>query len=225
MSTEILHHYGEEFKLDSAIKVVPYVMELLNPASVIDVGCGIGTWLSQYKKAGIPRILGVENEHIKHFKTYVDFEHYQFANLEEIVNKPVTQRFDLAHSVEVAEHLHPEFAQAFVNYLVTLSDKIVFSAAIPGQTGENHFNEQYPHYWAGLFHQKGYVYLDPFRKKFWNDTKVDWWYRQNMFLVVKENLIDEINAERWDGQFYVIPDLLDMYTKHFRTINSYSLSK
>jgi hypothetical protein len=224
MENKVLHHYGEEFNLASAEQMVPYILELTKPESVVDVGCGIGTWLSVYKHSGIPDIVGIENEHIKYVDTYIDLEHYQFANLEEIITEPPSRTHDLVHCLEVAEHLHPESAPGFVNYLASLSDKIVFSAAIPGQTGENHFNEQYPQYWADLFRRKGYIYLDPFRKKFWNNPHVDWWYRQNMFLVVQENIADQIDADRWDGQFYVAAELLDMYTRHFDTVNSYSLS-
>ena len=224
MDKRVLHHYGEEFNLASAEQVVPFIIELVKPESVIDVGCGVGTWLSVYKRLGVPEVLGVENEHIKYVDTYIGLEHYQFANLEEIITEPLSRTYDLVHCLEVAEHLHPEFAPAFVNYLVSLANMICFSAAIPGQTGENHFNEQYPHYWAELFRENGYVYLDPFRKKFWNNPNVDWWYRQNMFLIVKEDIANDLNAVRWDGQFYVAAELLDMYTQHFNTVNSYSLS-
>jgi len=32
--------------------------------------------------------------------------------------------------------------------------------------------------------EHGYVRLDPFRKNIWQDSRVAWWYRQNLFLYV-----------------------------------------
>lgn len=51
-------------------------------------------------------------------------------------------RFDLAISVEVAEHLPKEAAETFIDNLVSLSDEVVFGAAYEHQGGVNHLNEQ-----------------------------------------------------------------------------------
>ena len=62
----------------------------------------------------------------------------------------------------------------------------MFSAAIPGQGGQNHINEQWPTYWQEFFQKYDYDMIDFFRPKIWNNTKIERWYRQNMFLVVKK---------------------------------------
>lgn len=110
----------------------------------------------------------------------------------------VKDKFDLLISLEVAEHLTGDKASSFIDMLTRLSDRIVFSAAIPGQTGENHFNEQYPHYWVKLFADQGYVVLDPFRKKYWKSS-VNWWYAQNMFLFIKNDIPVGLQNAAWDG--------------------------
>ena len=84
---------------------------------------------------------------------------------------------------------------------------------------QHHLNEQYPDYWQNFFARRGFVYLDAFRKKFWNNKKVDWWYRQNMFLVVKEELAGSLPFERWDGGVWIVPDLYDLYVRTFDTKN------
>jgi cyclopropane fatty-acyl-phospholipid synthase-like methyltransferase len=70
-------------------------------------------------------------------------------------------RFDVAISAEVAEHVKPQFADNLVNQLVTLSDQIMFTAAVPGQGGGvDHVNEQPNSYWIEKFVRRGYVYLE-----------------------------------------------------------------
>ena len=56
----------------------------------------------------------------------------------------IDRRFDLALSLEVAEHLPPECGSEFVQTLTDLSSVILFSAAIPFQGGTDHLNEQWP---------------------------------------------------------------------------------
>ncbi|WP_462137916.1 hypothetical protein [Candidatus Mycalebacterium sp.] len=105
------------------------------------------------------------------------------------------EKFDLAISLEVAEHLPPERAESFINYLTTLSDFVLFSAAIPLQGGINHFNEQWQDYWADLFEKKDYVPFDIVRAKIWNNEKIKNWYKQNIILYVKKNEIHRIKTE------------------------------
>jgi len=62
---------------------------------------------------------------------------------------------------------------------------VAFSAAIPGQGGVGHVNEQWPDYWEALFAAKGYVLVDWFRRQLWDDTAIEPWYRQNLFLYVE----------------------------------------
>jgi len=89
-------------------------------------------------------------------------------------------------SLEVAEHLPEDKADLFVSVLVAHAEKIVFSAAIPSQGGQNHLNEQWPEYWQKKFEKHGYYFHDTIRPLIWNNAAIDWWYRQNMFLVTKE---------------------------------------
>lgn len=98
---------------------------------------------------------------------------------------PTTVRADLAMSLEVGEHLEEISADAFVHTLTDFSDVVLFSAAYPGQGGTHHINEQPPTYWARKFRIHGYVPYDIFRARFWDDTSIEWWYRQNVFLYVK----------------------------------------
>ena len=54
----------------------------------------------------------------------------------------IGRTFDLAISLEVAEHPPEEFAEPLVERLVTAAPFVLFSAAIPEQGGIHHVNEQ-----------------------------------------------------------------------------------
>jgi len=62
---------------------------------------------------------------------------------------------------------------------------VLFGAAIDGQGGTNHINEQPQSYWTNLFEEEGYVCIDVLRQSLWNDKRVKWWYVQNTYLYVK----------------------------------------
>lgn len=98
------------------------------------------------------------------------------------------KKYDLCISVEVGEHLPREKAEVFLDNLCRSSDVILFSAAVPGQGGTDHINEQWPDYWRKKFQKRGYACYDAFRGRLWEDGRVEWWYRQNLFLYVKENV-------------------------------------
>lgn len=169
----------------AAEEFIPILLKQSNPKSVVDVGCGLGTWLKIFKKHGISDILGIDGNYIDKTKLHIDKNNFLLHDL----TAPLIyhKRFDLALCLEVAEHLPENKADNLVNTLTDLADTILFSAALPDQGGQNHINEQSFSYWVQKFNNKGYIVKDLFRKQIWDNKKIDWWYRQNMFLVVKSN--------------------------------------
>jgi len=99
------------------------------------------------------------------------------------------RRFDLAVSLEVAEHLDKKYARNFVATLVNLSSVVVFSAAIPSQNGAHHVNEAWPDYWAKLFKEHEYVPIDCIRESIWNSEDVAWWYAQNIIVFAEKQYV------------------------------------
>jgi hypothetical protein len=93
--------------------------------------------------------------------------------------------FDLAISFEVAEHLPANRAAGFIADLCSLAPVVAFSAAIPGQGGTGHINEQWPAYWCDLFAGCGYQVTGALRWEIWNDDNIENWYRQNLIVAVK----------------------------------------
>ncbi len=212
-SEKPIHHYGAEFNTSAADIIVPFITGIFHPASVIDVGCGIGTWLKIFEKNGITDFLGVDGQHVTNSgQLLIANEKFVATDLNAIDFKRFNRRFDLAICLEVAEHLQEVYADNLVRTLCSFSDVILFSAAIPGQTGENHVNEQYPTYWAKKFLAHDFVFVDLIRPTFWNVPQVEWWYRQNAFVVVKRTVAEAHNFAQWDEKIYVIREMLEMYT-------------
>lgn len=180
-------HLESKHNLESPSLIVPHVVQLLSPQSMIDVGCGLGTFVRAFQDAGVARCMGVDGAWVNRTLLHQYITPQQF--LEADLEKPLrlNDRFDMVLSVEVAEHLSEARADGFVADLCALSDKIVFSAAIPGQGGDHHTNEQWPDYWQKKFEKHSFVLLDILREPIWDDSRIFWWYRQNMFLYVKKD--------------------------------------
>jgi SAM-dependent methyltransferase len=198
--------------------LVPEVLKLINPKSVVDVGCGTGTFLAIFQDHGIDDILGLEGEWIKNAKLEIDAKHIMVSNLEIPVKH--WKRFDLAICLEVVEHLKESSADTIINTLTNLSDVVLFSAAVPGQTGQNHVNEQWVEYWQEKFRKKGYQFYDEIRWKVWNNHEVDWWYKQNIFFVIKEGSNKFSFTQNQTIYNYIHPELLSDAREVYRNLAS-----
>lgn len=186
-------HIFEEEDFDSPRAVIPFILESLPVQSVIDIGCGLGTWLKVFRENGVEDITGVEAKTtIDNYRAQYDFEVIDH-DLSSAFSR--SRQYDLALCLEVAEHLSPNSARTLVRSLTTLSDYILFSAAIPGQGGQNHLNEQWPTYWQKYFSEYGFQVFDIIRSKIWDNNSIAWYYRQNMLLYVKHSVAESGPAE------------------------------
>lgn len=161
------------------------------PASAVDLGCGVGAWLATLKEKGVSEVLGFDGPWVN--RQYLAIQQSEFT--EQDLTKPLAleRRFDLAISLEVAEHLPIEAADLFVGNLTSLSDFVLFSAAPPLQGGSNHINEQPIEYWQEKFQRHGYSGVDCIRPYIWNEPTIGAWYRQNVGLFVKNNRVSELS--------------------------------
>jgi hypothetical protein len=185
--TEYFYKDQMEGARQSAQEIVPLVLALVQPRHVVDVGCGVGAWLSVFRDCGVEDVIGIDGEYVDKTMLQIPQEHFLAFDLK----RPVWlgRQFDLVVSLEVAEHLPSESAEIFVDSLTRLGPIILFSAAIPFQGGTNHLNEQWPEYWAAYFQAHGYVAIDCIRKKVWTNEKVEWWYAQNILLFVQRDYV------------------------------------
>lgn len=178
-------HFEEIHNTRAAQIVVPHIMNLFHIESVLDVGCGLGTWLAVFLDQHVKEVWGIDGDYIDRSRLQIPENFFLPIDLRMPFN--LKRKFDLVLSLEVAEHLPGASSESFVSSLCNHSDRIVFSAAIPGQGGQKHLNEQWIDYWISLFKKNGYDMVDTIRSKIWNEAEVDVWYRQNMFLFVKED--------------------------------------
>lgn len=136
----------------SARQIVPLVLELVQPKSVIDVGCGVGTSLSVFNQCGVEDFYGIDGDYVDRNILEIPEQRFFVSDLTEPIQ--LNRQFDLVVSLEVAEHLPDTCAEIFVDSLTKLGPVILFSAAIPHQGGTRHVNEQWPEYWARYFKRK-----------------------------------------------------------------------
>jgi SAM-dependent methyltransferase len=205
--------YSDEFYEDqapgsarSAQVVLPMVFELLRPASMVDVGCGVGTWLRVATELGVERVLGIDGQYALTAGLQIPVESFVAADLS-IAAPPLADRFDMAISLEVAEHLPSQRSDQFVADLCALSDVVLFSAAIEGQLGTDHVNLQPQSRWAQRFAGLGYQQFDLVRPLLWNDDRVEYFYRQNTLVYVNTSRTDLV--QRAVEQVAATPPLTD----------------
>lgn len=164
----------------AARTVLGLVFPYLTPRRVVDIGCGTGTWLAAALELGATDVEGIEGEWVA--QDMLDDTRIAFAARDLEQSFAFETPFDLAISLEVAEHLSPARADGFVADLVAASPAVLFSAAVPGQGGVNHVNEQWQSYWARKFAGHGYAAYDIVRPAVWADDAIPAWYRQNVLL-------------------------------------------
>lgn len=176
-----------KISLRSAKHIVPIILEMIEPTSVVDVGCRRGKFLYVFQKHGVKDILGIDGEWIDKEKLCIPKECFLTHNLR--THLRIDKKFDLVICLEVAEHLQKKYAPVLVETLTHLGPVILFSAAIPFQGGIHHVNEQWPEYWVRLFKEKEYVAIDCIRKRIWYNKKICSWYKQNILFFVKESYL------------------------------------
>lgn len=164
----------------SAAVLVPVLVDRYRPAAVVDVGCGEGWFCREFEAAGVTAV-GIDGPWVDDC-VQVDFDRPP-------AESPIV--FDVAVCLEVAEHVAPAAADRFVAWLVSLAPVVVFSAAVPGQGGEGHVNEQPPGYWADRFAAYGYRASGALRWAIWDDDRIGWWYRQNLLVFGDHRLAED----------------------------------
>jgi SAM-dependent methyltransferase len=195
----------------SAQRIVPLVRDLVHPESVLDIGSGTGAWLSQWIAEGVTDVLGVDGAYVDARHLAIPVENFKRADLSQELD--LGRKYHLVSTLEVAEHLFESSAETFIETLVRHGDTILFSAAVPGQGGVHHVNEQWPSYWAALFRTHGYEPFDVLRTNVWEDESVEFWYRQNLliFATPEAAVRHQLPLPSTGPLDLVHPRLLDVY--------------
>ncbi len=156
--------YGQKFfrKRDSLLWrgniFGPVLKKILEPKSLVDAGCAIGDFVKWFLEHDV-QAWGIEGS--KEAKPYIvaPADRIVFADLREPLTglgAMATVPWDLCISIEVAEHIEPEFADAFVANLCSFAPRILITAAGAGDRGVGHFNLQPSAYWVEKFAKHGF---------------------------------------------------------------------
>jgi 2-polyprenyl-3-methyl-5-hydroxy-6-metoxy-1,4-benzoquinol methylase len=142
--------YAREYSMVT----MDWLLEFGRPfQSVVDFGCGIGSYLESAFAKNITKIKGYDiggdyakkytPEHIQPFIEYLD------------CTKPmVTEKYDCVISFETAEHIEPSGTNQFCDNLVNALGKdgyLFFTGAPEGQDGCGHINCQSKAFWTLKF--------------------------------------------------------------------------
>ena len=137
-------------------------IELPDPGIIIDVGCGTGDILKEFHDNNF-YIAGVEGstavrEHLVISEHYMIWHDLRKMGLKRKYGYMYHVPASLVLSLEVAEHIEPEFTDVYIRNMINLSDQILISAAPPGQKGHHHFNCQPKKYWISKFKDMGFTF-------------------------------------------------------------------
>ena len=161
----------------SAAAIVPALLRWFPARSVVEFGCGTGNVLAEFARNGAADVLGVDGGYVPRDLLRIPPERFRAADLMTLAD--VGRPFDVACSLEFAEHLSAARAEGFVALLAAAAPVVLFSAAVPGQGGLGHVNEQPQSYWARLFAAHGRVPVDVIRPAITGAPGADWYYAQN----------------------------------------------
>ena len=173
-------HENNLHDLDGPTAAWPKLFPDGPPASVLDVGCGAGTWLKTAMNAGVTDVFGIDGVEIPAERLHIPEKQFLCRDLTLPID--LGRRFAVVICLEVAEHLPASSSGPLITTLTRHADTVIFSAACPGQWGQHHVNCQWPEYWQQLFNSAGFVCEDTLRFQLWDDPKIQFWYKQNMFI-------------------------------------------
>lgn len=192
----------------SAAAVADEVLRYVSPKSLIDLGCGNGAWTKAFADRGITDYLGVDGPWVDPAWLDIPAEHFRQDDL--AVGSKIDRTYDLAISVEVAEHLPESSADGFIATVTKAAPVVLFSAAIPFQGGTGHVNEQWPTYWKAKFAAQGFVAVDVLRRPLWDREDIAFYYRQNLSFYVRESVLADypLLAAAHEQLGGTVPDLV-----------------
>lgn len=201
-------HANTLYSAQKILSIVYSIIPQQKITSALDFGCGIGTWLSVVKNKNC-KITGIDGPWVPNQYLVIPQQNFLSIDISQSLNAASSElqrlsKHDLSISLEVAEHINQNLSDKFIEFLTEKSDYILFSAAIPGQTGDGHVNEQWPSYWAEKFDKYGFELFDVIRHEIWDDEQIPFWYRQNCFLGAKKGLLGLPSGTRVSGKKFDI---------------------
>lgn len=152
MTSEVWQKHLEEFNPWNERVLFGYLSVFGKPPSILDIGCGTAAMVKIARQLDIDAI-GVdqiENEE-------PDIIH----DLTEPLN--LGRTFGLVTCIEVGEHINPSKTGVFLTNVTSHVQKggqLVFTAAHPGQGGDDHVHLRSAIYWRNQLYERGLNYRE-----------------------------------------------------------------
>jgi SAM-dependent methyltransferase len=179
----------EPYARKSVLHMAASIIGTFHPQSVIDIGCGSGALLVALRKAGIHDLIGLDASTAGlEIAAARGLDTRLFDVTSDIWNE--NRQFDLAVSMETAEHLPKKSADRYIALLCSLAPIIVFTAAPPGQGGIGHRNEQPQSYWKDRFAAHGFQSMEKVVadwQQVWKTAGVADFYTKNLIIFQKDD--------------------------------------
>lgn len=180
-----------QLSYETAKRIAPIVIGLIGcPGSVVDLGGGVGSWCKAFKENGVMKVTCIDHSTVESCDLLVREDEFLAYDVE--CEMPPIVAADLAVSIEFAEHVRWDRSEAIVQFLTSSAPIVLFAAAIPGQGGLGHINEQRPSFWRALFQERGFKLVDVVRPRILFDKDILPWIRQNLYLYVHTSVLHRI---------------------------------
>jgi SAM-dependent methyltransferase len=131
-----------------ADRLAAWVKSELDPATILDIGCGPGTYVDSFRTQGLEAV-GLDIDERVHGK-----EHLTFKSLLDIESESA----EVVVCLEVAEHIDPALEDQVVAKVAGAVGKtLIWTAAAVGQGGIGHINCKNKQEWADKLAAAGLV--------------------------------------------------------------------
>lgn len=155
MYTRSFHTSIENDETPQAQRLVQYIKTHLAPDSVVDFGCSTGIYIHEMQKQSpITKTVGFEFSR----------EAVDNAVCPNVVCYDLTVPLNMARlpntlgiCLEVLEHIDDKDWRPVLENIIKNCDRVIFSAAVPGQGGIGHINCRPKIDWIKRFHELGWV--------------------------------------------------------------------
>jgi len=132
-----------------------YICETYSVKSVIDVGCGMGYSIPEFKKYANKVIAIDGSEYVKTHSPLKDLiKQFDFSKEKYLVD----EIYDLAWSSEFVEHVHEKYIDNYFDIFKNSRYCAITYADIQ-QSGHHHVNCQSENYWIKKFEDSGFEFL------------------------------------------------------------------
>lgn len=199
----------------AAALILPHVFEAAGRfESALDVGGGIGAWCVALKQLAVAQVRCVDHPDVQ-AELLIPSSEFIACDMLHAFPPPVVS--DLVVCLEFAEHLPLHRSEPLVEFLTASGGVVLFSAAIPGQPSPYHVNEQPAEFWRRLFEHRGYRRFDCVRPRIAGDTRLPYWYRQNLYVFASES--EAARRQLRSLPFHKIPGEFELV--HSRVLEQY----